>query len=83
MGFSKARILEWVPIPFSSGFSLPRDKTQVSCIAGRFFTISATREVPDLEKYFFNTYKVLSTVLDNGDPAINKAESSPPWCLAV
>ena len=34
----QARILEWVAIPFSSGSSLPRDRTQVSHIAGGFFT---------------------------------------------
>ena len=33
-----ARILEWVAFPFSRGFSQPRDQTQVSHIAGRFFT---------------------------------------------
>ena len=27
-----------VAFPFSRGFSQPRDQTQVSCIAGRFFT---------------------------------------------
>ena len=31
------RILEWVACPFSSRSSLPRNWTQVSCIAGRFF----------------------------------------------
>ena len=30
-------ILEWVVYPFSSGSSLPRNRTRVSCIAGRFF----------------------------------------------
>ena len=45
-GISQARILEWVPIPFSRGSSLPRDQTCVSRIAGRFFTIWATREAP-------------------------------------
>ena len=43
-GISQARILEWVAIPFSRGSSQPRDQTQVSCIASRFFTIWATRE---------------------------------------
>ena len=38
------RILQWVDIPFSRGSSLSRDQTQVSCIAGRFFTIRATKE---------------------------------------
>ena len=34
----QARILEWVNFPFSRGSSQTRDRTQVSCIAGRFFT---------------------------------------------
>ena len=33
-----ARILEWVAISSSRGSSPRRDQTQVSCIAGRFFT---------------------------------------------
>ena len=36
LGILQARILEWVAIPFSKGSSQPRDRTQVSCIAGRF-----------------------------------------------
>ena len=43
-GIFQARILEWVPIPFSRGSSQPRDGTCVSYIADRFFTISATGE---------------------------------------
>ena len=31
------RILEWVAYPFSSKSSPPRNRTEVSCIAGRFF----------------------------------------------
>ena len=42
----QARILEWVAIPIFSACSQPRDWTQVSHIAGRFFTIWATREAP-------------------------------------
>ena len=34
----QARKMEWVAIPFSRGSSQPRDQTQVSGIAGRFFT---------------------------------------------
>ena len=37
-GLLQARILEWGAIPFSRGSSRPRDQTQVSCIAVRFFT---------------------------------------------
>ena len=43
-GILQARILEWVAIPFSKGSSWPKDQTQVSCIAGRFFTMWATRD---------------------------------------
>ena len=42
----QARILEWVAISFCRGFSQLRDRTQVSCTAGRFFTHWATREAP-------------------------------------
>ena len=38
-GILQARILQWVAIPFSRGTSQPRDRTLVSCLAGRFFTI--------------------------------------------
>ena len=37
-GTLQARILEWVAFPFSRGSSQPRDQTQVSHIAGGFFT---------------------------------------------
>ena len=37
-GIVQARILEWVAFPFSRGASQPRDRTQVSLIAGGFFT---------------------------------------------
>ena len=40
------RILEWLAYPFSSGSSQPRNWTGISCIAGRFFTNWAIREVP-------------------------------------
>ena len=44
MGIPQARTLEWVAMPSSKGSSHPRHWTQVSHIAGRFFTIWATRE---------------------------------------
>ena len=37
-GILQARILAWVAFPFSRGYSQLRDWTQVSHIAGRFFT---------------------------------------------
>ena len=45
-GLLQARILEWVAFPFSRGSSPPRDRTEVSHIAGGFFTSWATRECP-------------------------------------
>ena len=38
-GIIQARILEWVAMPSSRRSAQPRDRTQVPCIAGRFFTI--------------------------------------------
>ena len=43
-GILQARILEWVAIPFSRRSSQPRDRTQVSHIAGGFSTNWTTRE---------------------------------------
>ena len=40
-GIVQARILECVALPFSRRSSQPRDGTQVSCIAGGFFTVWA------------------------------------------
>ena len=43
-GIFQARVLEWISISFSRGSSWSRDWTQVSRIAGRCFTVWATRE---------------------------------------
>ena len=57
-GISQARLLGWVAIsffrewlPFPS--SWPRNQTQVSLIASRFFTIWATKEAIFLIKFFW------------------------------
>ena len=59
------RILEWVAYPFSRGSSWPRNRTRVSCMAGKLFTIWATREV----------------FLVCGDTLMNKIVSQTHWCL--
>ena len=51
-GILQVRILEWVAVSCSGGSSQSRDRTQVSCIAGRFLTIWATREAPKQHKAF-------------------------------
>ena len=38
-GIFQVRVLEWAAVPFSRGSSQPRDRTHVSHIVGRFFTI--------------------------------------------
>ena len=48
MGILQARMLEQVTMCTSRGSSQPRDQTQVSCIAGEFFTIWATRKAQSL-----------------------------------
>ena len=54
-GIFQARVLEWVAIAFSRGSSQPRDRTWVSRIVGRCFTLWATRETP--EEYTEELYK--------------------------
>ena len=54
-GILQARILEWVAFPFSRVSSPPRDWTQVSCIAGGFFTSWATREA----MYSWSIYRTM------------------------
>ena len=46
-GILQARTLEWVAFSFSRGSSQPRDQTQASCIAGKFFISQATRETQE------------------------------------
>jgi len=53
-GRSKARILEWFAISFSRGSSQSRDRTGISCIAGRFLTAKPPGK-PYLEGALSNT----------------------------
>ena len=49
-GIFQARVLEWVAISFSRESYQPRDRTQVSHIAGRFLTVWVIREAPKVRK---------------------------------
>ena len=62
-GILQARILEWVAFPFSRGSSQPRDWTQVSRIAGRFFTSWATRE-KGIDKLYLTYILSLTCIFD-------------------
>ena len=59
-GILQARILEWVAIPFSRGSSQTSDWTQVSCIAGRFFTVWTSGE--SLGMATFNKYNFRKSI---------------------
>ena len=59
-GILQARILESIAIPVSRGSSWHRGQTLVSQIAGRFFTIWATREAPCSTGYY-----IQSTVINH------------------
>ena len=66
-GIFQAKILEWVAISFSRGSSRPSNQTQVSCIAGRRFTIWATREALDatVSRIYFSEILLLTEMLLN------------------
>ena len=53
-GILQAKILEWVATRFSRGSSLLRDRTQISCTAGRFFTVSTTSKAHTPHHQFSN-----------------------------
>ena len=59
-GILQARILEWVAAPFSRRLSQPRDQTQVSCIAGRCFTIWVTQGSPNP---YMTTWKTIALTM--------------------
>ena len=44
-GIFQALVLEWIAISFSRGSSQPRDRTRLSCIVDRRFTVWVIREV--------------------------------------
>ena len=67
-GILQARILEWMAISSSRGSSRPRDWTQVSCIAGGFFTSWATREALPLRCGSIRNQVVLPPALGPGMP---------------
>ena len=51
----QARILEWVSFSFTRGYSWPRERTQVSHIAGRHFNLWATREDHGIWSHYLMT----------------------------
>ena len=75
-GIFQARVLEWIAISFFRGSSRPRNRTRVSHIAGRLFTVWATREAWKKYNVKINAFSSL-TVLDAlGGPIHNQSHSS-------
>ena len=66
MGFPRGRVLECVASSFSRGSSWPRNRTRVSCIAGRFFTNWAMREALSIStpRYITNGDKYVCPLTD-------------------
>ena len=59
-GIFQAWILEWVAVSFSRGSSWPRDRTRVSRIVGRCFTVWATREAHQKHRRVVVSFKRMS-----------------------
>ena len=72
-GILQARILEWVAISFSKGSSQRRNRTQVSFIAGRFFTTWAMREAQAWEESY------------EGSPSLRREQSkwTQSWEIGI
>ena len=78
-GILHARILEWVAISFSRGSSRPRDRTQVSCIAGRRFNLWATSSWLRNCPHFFFIFSVWFQWFLL--PCLQAYSSVPLYCL--
>ena len=91
-GILQVRTLEWVAVPFSRGSSQPRNQTQVSPTAGRFFTSWTTREAPGLmvydvyllcELYLLSLKIFIFASFKNNLINLKKKSSQElPWCLS-
>ena len=84
MGILQAKILGWVAMPSSRASSQPRDRTQVSCIAGRFFTVWATREAQDYRNKCANHAEYLfltdTSILSPDSPRVPDPTSTISCC---
>ena len=73
----QARVLEWVAISFSRGYTWPRDWTRVSCIVGRRFTVWATREALNHSSFQFShsVCPTLCNSMNRSTPGIRPSSS--------
>ena len=78
-GILQARILEWVAFPFSRGSSQLREPTQVSRIAGGFYTIELLGKQKNYTKKNLNDPHNHNSVITNLEPDILECEVK--WAL--
>ena len=80
-GILQVRILEWIAFHFSRRSSQPRNWTQVSRTAGRFFTSWTTREAQStsLEMLDWMKYKLESRLLGDISITSDIQTTSPLW----
>ena len=76
-GILQERLLEWVVMPFSRVSSQPMDQTQVSCIAGRLFTIWATREALSNRSHWSASGEKKNTHIHSTSSYCNHRADSP------
>ena len=88
-GISQSRRLEWVAVSSSRGSSHPRDQTWVSCswvscVAGGFSTIWATREAPlNCSRQVLGTSQVALVVKNLPASAANMRPGFDPWVRKI
>ena len=73
-GILQARILEWDAIPLSRESSQTSDQTQVSCIAGRFFIVWATREARE----YWSGYPLLQGIFPSQELTVTQPVKNRP-----
>ena len=69
---SQARVLEWVDISFSRGFSRSRDQTYISCLAGGLFITEPPR------KPYLSLTAAAAESLQSCPTLCNPTDGSPP-----
>ena len=79
-GVLQARILECVAMPFSRGSPRPRDRTWVSHIVGRFFTVWATSILKKIWKIVFDAMTVILKQCNRILPLSVPRQAHEPCC---
>ena len=77
-GILQARILEWVAITFSRGFSWPRDQTHMSCISRQILLLSEPPGKPLHTTIFFSWRFEFSSVTQSCPTFYNPMDHGTP-----